>query len=39
MRGLGYTDSEASLLNGKAGYNAAATSTAQTLRWYMGVFF
>ncbi len=39
MRGLGYTDSEANRINSTAGYNAAATSTAQTLRWYMGVFF
>jgi uncharacterized protein (TIGR04551 family) len=39
MKGLGYTDSEATRINATAGYNAAATSTAQTLRWYMGVFF
>ena len=39
MKGLGYTDSEATALNQKLNYNAASTSTAQTLRWYMGVFF
>jgi hypothetical protein len=39
MKGLGYTDSEAAAINRSLNYNAASTSTAQTLRWYMGVFF
>ncbi|HEX3854003.1 MAG TPA: hypothetical protein VHW01_23730 [Polyangiaceae bacterium] len=37
MKGLGYTPGEANAIaqNG----NSTSTSTAQTLRWYMGVFF
>ncbi len=39
MKGLGYTDNEAANINRVLNYNAAGTNTAQTLRWYMGVFF
>ncbi|HEX7452790.1 MAG TPA: TIGR04551 family protein, partial [Polyangiaceae bacterium] len=37
MKGLGYTTNEANRI-AQAG-NSASTNTAQTLRWYMGVFF
>ena len=36
MAGLGYTQNERNLYSGRANTN---TNTAQTLRWYMGVFF
>jgi uncharacterized protein (TIGR04551 family) len=39
MAGLGYTAHEKTAINDNLGYNATSTSTAQTLRWYMGVFF
>ncbi|MEO8905663.1 MAG: TIGR04551 family protein [Polyangiaceae bacterium] len=39
MAGLGYTASEKNSINQKLNYNATATNAAQTLRWYMGVFF
>jgi len=39
MAGLGYTQNERNTINGTLGYNGTNTSTAQTLRWYMGVFF
>ena len=37
MAGLGYTPAQVSTLSGQ-GYSTS-TNTAQTLRWYMGVFF
>ena len=37
MKGLGYTTNEANAI--AQGGNSASTNTAQTLRWYMGVFF
>ena len=37
MKGLGYTPNEANAI-AQSG-NSASTNTAQTLRWYMGVFF
>jgi uncharacterized protein (TIGR04551 family) len=37
MKGLGYTSTEANT-NAQNG-NSGSTNTAQTLRWYMGVFF
>src|SRR6185369_16245788 len=39
MAGLGYTQNEVNSINSKLNYNAANTNTAQTVRWYMGVFF
>ncbi len=39
MQGLGYTQNEKNSINSRLGYNATNTATAQTLRWYMGVFF
>jgi uncharacterized protein (TIGR04551 family) len=39
MAGLGYTQSQVNTINSALNYNAANTNTAQTLRWYMGVFF
>jgi len=39
MAGLGYTQHQTDTINTSLGYSAANTSTAQTVRWYMGVFF
>lgn len=39
MSGLGYQDEEARRLEEELGGGAAETSTAQILRWYLGVFF
>lgn len=39
MKGLGYTQNEINRINQSLNYNATNTSAAQTLRWYMGVFF
>ena len=39
MSGLGYTQNEVNHINQTLNSNAANTNTAQTLRWYMGVFF
>jgi uncharacterized protein (TIGR04551 family) len=37
MAGLGYTDNEKNALNAKG--ISSGTNTAQTVRWYLGVFF
>jgi len=39
MAGLGYSPAAKSKINQQLNFNAANTNTAQTLRWYMGVFF
>lgn len=39
LGGLGYQDLEAQQLQEEIGRGAADTSAAQTLRWYLGVFF
>ncbi|HKO46573.1 MAG TPA: TIGR04551 family protein [Polyangiaceae bacterium] len=39
MAGLGYTQNQVNIINQTLNYNAANTNTAQTVRWYMGVFF
>jgi len=40
MAGLGYTAAETTTYNqNNSGTNAAGTNAAQTVRWYMGVFF
>jgi uncharacterized protein (TIGR04551 family) len=39
MAGLGYTQNEKNVINAALNYNATSLSVAQTLRWYMGVFF
>ena len=39
MAGLGYTQNQINFINSTLNYNAANTNTAQTVRWYMGVFF
>jgi hypothetical protein len=37
MKGLGYDANQTAALNSQG--TSAATNVAQTLRWYMGVFF
>ncbi|MEI9939324.1 MAG: TIGR04551 family protein [Pseudomonadota bacterium] len=39
MAGLGYTQTAVNSINNNLNFNAASTSTAQTVRWYLGVFF
>ncbi len=39
MAGLGYTAAQKDSINSSLNYNATSLNTAQTLRWYMGVFF
>ena len=39
MAGLGYSQVQKSAINNAAGGNVANTNTAQTVRWYLGVFF
>jgi uncharacterized protein (TIGR04551 family) len=39
LAGLGYQAAEATLLESQVGKGASETSSAQVLRWYLGVFF
>ncbi|MEI9948210.1 MAG: TIGR04551 family protein [Pseudomonadota bacterium] len=39
MAGLGYTQNQVNKINQTLNFNAATTNVAQTVRWYMGVFF